>query len=204
MAEKKTRKPSQKRSIETREKIIDAGFDLICNDGYFNTDTAKIAKKAGVSTGIVYQYFKDKRDVLLAVLEKYADTIFNPILSISPTKFNKEDLPEILKGLLNNYIYGNKISAIAYKEIFSLSHYDEVIREFFIKKQKEILDKTCSILVDNGIDSTNIFEKVQLIMGIVDHLCNRIIFYDVKNLGWNIDYDVMIDLVVNEIVNLLM
>ena len=45
MAENRTRKPSQKRSIETREKIIDAGFDLICTDGYFNTDTAKIAKK---------------------------------------------------------------------------------------------------------------------------------------------------------------
>ena len=35
-----------------------------------------IAKKAGVSTGIVYQYFKDKKDILMSGLEKYADDIF--------------------------------------------------------------------------------------------------------------------------------
>ena len=51
------REPKQKRSIEKKEKIIEVGFELICKNGYHNTNTAKIAKEAGVSTGIVYQYF---------------------------------------------------------------------------------------------------------------------------------------------------
>ena len=59
MSDAEIREPVQKRSIETKDKIIEAGFELICNDGYYNTNTAKIAKKAGVSTGIVYQYFKN-------------------------------------------------------------------------------------------------------------------------------------------------
>ena len=54
------RNPKQKRAIEKKERIIDAGFDLICKNGYYNTNTAEIASHAGVSTGIVYQYFKDK------------------------------------------------------------------------------------------------------------------------------------------------
>ena len=54
------REPIQKRSIEKKEKIIKSGFELICEKGYYNTNTAEIAKAAGVSTGIVYQYFKDK------------------------------------------------------------------------------------------------------------------------------------------------
>ena len=61
MAENEIREPIQKRSIETKDKIIEAGFELICNDGFYNTNTSKIAKKAGVSTGIIYQYFKDKK-----------------------------------------------------------------------------------------------------------------------------------------------
>ena len=65
MSETEIREPIQKRSIETKEKIIEAGFELICNDGYYKTNTSKIAKKAGVSTGIVYQYFKDKYDILI-------------------------------------------------------------------------------------------------------------------------------------------
>ena len=67
------REPKQKRAIEKKEKIIDAGFELICKNGYYNTNTAEIAKKAGVSTGIVYQYFKDKYDIFLEGLEKYGD-----------------------------------------------------------------------------------------------------------------------------------
>ena len=59
MSTAEIREPIQKRSIEKKEKIIKSGFELICKDGYHNTDTSKIAKKAGVSTGIIYQYFKD-------------------------------------------------------------------------------------------------------------------------------------------------
>lgn len=38
------REPMQKRSIEKKEKIIKEGFDLICKKGYYNTNTAQIAK----------------------------------------------------------------------------------------------------------------------------------------------------------------
>ena len=41
-------------SLEKKEKIIKAGFDLMCKKGYYNTNTVEIAKFAGVSTGIVY------------------------------------------------------------------------------------------------------------------------------------------------------
>ena len=40
------REPKQKRAIEKKEKIIKVGFDLICENGYYSTNTAEIAKKA--------------------------------------------------------------------------------------------------------------------------------------------------------------
>lgn len=66
MSKSEIRVPTQKRSIEKKENIIKAGFELICEEGYYNTNTAKIAKKAGVSTGIVYQYFNDKHDIFVS------------------------------------------------------------------------------------------------------------------------------------------
>ena len=77
------RKPIQKRSIETKEKILKAGFELICEKGYYNTNTAEIAKSANVSTGIIYQYFKDKHDILIESLQNYGNSIFYPMLKIS-------------------------------------------------------------------------------------------------------------------------
>ena len=80
----------ENKGFEKKEKIINAGFDLICQKGYYNTNTAEIAKSAGVSTGIIYQYFKDKHDILIAGVEKYASDIFYPMLNIVATKFEKK------------------------------------------------------------------------------------------------------------------
>ena len=44
------RVPQQDRSITTREKIVDGAYELFAEMGYHNTNTAKIAKQAGVST----------------------------------------------------------------------------------------------------------------------------------------------------------
>ena len=95
MSEYEIREPIQKRSIEKKEKIIESGFELICEKGYYNTNTAEIAKNAGVSTGIVYQYFKDKHDILIDALKKYADNIFYPMLNVPANNFDKSNLNDI-------------------------------------------------------------------------------------------------------------
>ena len=60
-----TRIPTQKRSIEKRNKIIEKGFELMCNKGYHNVSTPDIANAANVSTGIIYQYFNDKKYIFI-------------------------------------------------------------------------------------------------------------------------------------------
>ena len=57
-----TRIPVQKRSIEKRKRILEAGFQLFCEKGYYKTNTIEIARHAKVSTGTVYSYFKDKKE----------------------------------------------------------------------------------------------------------------------------------------------
>ena len=48
--------PKQKRSIETRLKILSVGGDLILQKGYHNITADDIAKAAGLSTGIQQHY----------------------------------------------------------------------------------------------------------------------------------------------------
>jgi len=63
----KTRKPVQKRGIETRGKILDAALGLFSEKGFHNTNTKEIARAAGVATGSFYAYFKDKKSVFLEI-----------------------------------------------------------------------------------------------------------------------------------------
>ena len=200
MSESEIREPIQKRSIETKEKIIEAGFELICNDGYYKTNTSKIAKKAGVSTGIVYQYFKDKKDILLSGLDKYADNIFYPMLNMSNIKFNKSNFADIMKDMIAKYIGNHKLSKTAHEEITAMTHSDKDIAYFFYKREMDMTHKIVSALSENGFNIANINEKVHIVIGLIDNLCHEIVYHKHKEL----DYDIMTNVVINEVVNILM
>ena len=100
-----TRMPKQKRSIEKRNLIIKKGFELICNNGYYNTTTNDIAKYADVSTGIIYQYFNDKKEIFIEGIKNYSDSIMFPILDhLKETDIKIEKLDIILENMINIFI----------------------------------------------------------------------------------------------------
>lgn len=193
------REPIQKRSIEKKEKIIKAGFELICEKGYYNTNTAEIAKAAGVSTGIIYQYFKDKHDILVEGIKRYASDIFYPMLNItSNIKIDKNNLDSILRNMINAFVENHKLSQIAHEEIMSMTHSDKEIAEFFQENEMAMTKNISKILFDNGFDSNNLDEKVHIAIHLIDDLCHEIVYHKHKDLN----YDVMINLVIENIINL--
>lgn len=62
-----------------RQQIIEAAVELFSDQGYYRTTVHEIAAKAGVSTGLIYQYVEDKDDILLlsilGVIESYSREI---------------------------------------------------------------------------------------------------------------------------------
>ncbi len=200
MSSNEIREPVQKRSIEKKEKIIKAGFELICEKGYYNTNTAEIAKTAGVSTGIVYQYFKDKHDILVEGIKKYASDIFYPMLNITTTiKIDKNNLDKILRNMINAFIENHKLSQVAHEEIMSMTHSDKEIAEFFQENEMAMTKNISNVLLKNGFNSSNLDEKVHIAIHLIDDLCHEIVYHKHKDLN----YDVMIDLVIENILNLM-
>lgn len=192
------RDPKQKRAIEKKEKIIKAGFELICENGYYNTNTAQIAKKAGVSTGIIYQYFKDKYDIFMNSLEKYGDDIFFPMLKIKTQEFNINDFENILRNMIKHYIDNHKVSKIAHEEIMSMVHSDKMVAEYYYKRELDMTDYLKDLLIKSGIKDDNLCEKVHIMIGMIDNLCHEIIYH--KHTKMN--YDIMTDIVIENIKNL--
>ncbi len=203
MGNAEIREPIQKRSIEKKEKIIHAGFELICEKGYYNTNTAEIAKVAGVSTGIVYQYFKDKHDILIEGIRLYANSLFYPMLLIAneniKTNINKENFSSILRDMIDKFIKNHKISKTAHEEIIAMTHSDQEVAQIFHNSEMEMANKVTSILLENGFKSENLSEKVHVAIGMIDNLCHEIVYHKHKEL----DYEKMIDIVVKTITNML-
>ncbi len=199
MSENDIREPIQKRSIEKKQKIIQAGFELICKKGYYNTNTAEIAKAAGVSTGIVYNYFKDKHDILIEGIKIYANDIFYPMLNISQRKFDKNNLDKTLRQMIDTFIENHKLSQSAHEEITAMTHSDKEIANFFHEHEIEMTNTIVDLLVTNGFKITNLAEKVHIAIGLIDNLCHEIVYHKHDSM----DYNVMVDLVIKMIMDLI-
>ena len=65
--------PNQARSIDTMEALLRATAHILEKDGYDRLTTNRVAEKAGVSIGSLYQYFPNKDALVLAVGERHFD-----------------------------------------------------------------------------------------------------------------------------------
>ena len=54
----------------SQENIQAAAFELFARRGYAQTSISQIAKAAGVSKGLLYNYFDSKEDLLLRIVEQ--------------------------------------------------------------------------------------------------------------------------------------
>jgi AcrR family transcriptional regulator len=66
-----------------QEKILDAALELFASEGYASTPTSKIAKKAGVSEGLIFRHFENKKGLLKALMgeaEERLGQLMGPIL----------------------------------------------------------------------------------------------------------------------------
>lgn len=73
------KKPQQKRSKQLVASLIDATAACIVEHGLDGATTPRIAEKAGVSVGSLYQYFDDKEALIEALVEKMAQDIGNAL-----------------------------------------------------------------------------------------------------------------------------
>lgn len=65
--------PRQSRSKATVDAILTGTAQVLVEHGYEGATTARVAERAGVSVGSLYQYFSNKEALVAALVEGYAD-----------------------------------------------------------------------------------------------------------------------------------
>ena len=68
MTKTRRRKPIQARSQSTVDAILTAAARVLVERGYAKTTTNHVAQVAGVSIGSLYQYFRNKDELIMAVI----------------------------------------------------------------------------------------------------------------------------------------
>ena len=55
---------------EKKENILIAALELFAQDGFKSTSTSKVAKRAGVSEGLIFRHFTNKDGLLEAIIKE--------------------------------------------------------------------------------------------------------------------------------------
>ena len=182
------RNPVKESAILKKRRIIEKGFELMCEKGYHNVNCVDIAKYAGVSTGIIYQYFNDKRDIFIDGVKSYFNSIMFPMIDIlCDIEINDGNIRNVINIIIDKFIDSHRISKRAHEELMSMSHVDYDIKEIFSNGELDLTNRIVSSLKKNGFVISNINEKVQVMIGLVDNFCHKVIYHS----HHDIDYDVM-------------
>lgn len=192
------REPQQERSIEKKNKIIQAGYELFSEVGYHGTNTVEIAKRAGVSTGIVYGYFQDKRDIMICVLQMYMDTVYAPVLAKVTNSNVPFDFQTLVPAIVADTIAMHERHAKLHNTLHSLATTDEAVNAKFIAAEDEITKSISEKLAESGLKIESVKEKVHLAMNIVQSFAHEYVF----DKHPYIDYNAMRDTVCKTIIHL--
>lgn len=192
------REPKQERSIEKKNRIIEAGYALFSEVGYYGTNTAEIAKRAGVSTGIVYGYFSDKRDILISVLEIYINKTVEPLFNMLDKLKAPISFAEIIPMILDKVIKTHKQNRKIHEALHSLASSDEGINAEFIALEDAITIRFSEKFDTLGLKLENSIEKIHFAMDIIQSFSHEYVFDKHEY----IDYYVMREMVINTLINL--
>ena len=196
--EKGIREPKQQRSIEKKERIIKAAYDLFSENGYYSTVTSDIAKRAGVSTGIVYGYFTDKRDILFYVLKDYINETATPVMEYMSALSKGASLSELIENVISLTESIHKKNANLHNILHSLAVVDEGINEQFLSLEKHITHSAAQKFTELGFSSDGLQEKIHIAMNLIQSYAHEAI-YDKHDY---IDYDAMKEQVIGILTNL--
>jgi len=95
--------PRQARSAATVDAIFEATIQVLLTDGYAGLTTTRVAARAGVSVGTMYQYFPHKEALLYAVLEDYLEDVV-VAMEEADQRYRGGPLAEMADGLSRAYL----------------------------------------------------------------------------------------------------
>ncbi len=92
---------------ERRDQILDCALEAFARKGYHEASIADICARARIARGTLYQYFKDKRDVLAALIDRIVHRVIEavqqwPSLEVPPEMpWTEDDNIAFVEGRCN-------------------------------------------------------------------------------------------------------
>lgn len=149
MTRKKTKRDED--LLERRKnQILEAAIQVFSKKGFEGSTTKEIAKKAKVSEGTIFRYFRTKKDILVQMLNILVDqTLFDFVEQIE----SGVDAEEVIKSLLKlHYRFIVNNYDLLKILLFEVQFHKELKEKFYNNVISSIYDVTSRVLKEVAPD----------------------------------------------------
>jgi AcrR family transcriptional regulator len=112
--------PRQERAKETVDSLLQATSKVLIRDGYDHASTNKIALKAGVSIGSLYQYFPNKQALVAELIDRHCEkmaTVCREALRASADASLETAVHETVKAMVAAHSIDPKLHAVIKEQV---------------------------------------------------------------------------------------
>jgi AcrR family transcriptional regulator len=95
--------PVQARAAVTVEAISEATIQILLSHGADRLTTTRVADRAGVSVGTLYQYYPNKQSLLYAVMEEHLDRVATAV-EVACERACHKPLAEMVKQVVEVFV----------------------------------------------------------------------------------------------------
>jgi len=148
----KARIPVQKRSIETKDKILNAAWELSAEKGYFKITTHDLAQRAGVATGSFYGYFNNKKEVAIELIKRFykeasEKALYNIQRDVGDNLTeNLDNGKKLVRSLIRTLKESHEINPRIHQDAQALILLDEDVGTINRDEEKKIIEFLISLL----------------------------------------------------------
>ena len=123
---------------DRRDRIMSASLKLFVHKGFFNTSVHEIREKADVSIGLLYRYFKNKKDIAAA--------LYTELIQITN---------EVVGTLIDEHETAHdRCRAIMFHYLHLTETFPELVEYIFFIRHREILQNKTQICASSGSKKT--------------------------------------------------
>lgn len=135
---------------QSKRKILEAALEIFARDGYHSSTISSIAKTAGISQGLLYNYFKGKEELLNELMVGMMDALMCEFLPINPKeKVRKKDIINLINVGVDLVLKDPKFWKL-YFSVFVQPDVLAIVSDEIMKKAQPYLKRISSYFKEKG------------------------------------------------------
>jgi TetR/AcrR family fatty acid metabolism transcriptional regulator len=167
---------SPQRMQDRYDAILDAAKAIFADKGFEGTSIADIARTAQISDGLVYRYFRNKRELLYEVLRKFYERI---LLDLETQVFRHDgfaaQLETLIRRHLEVFVSDTDLCRLFISEVRTASDYQGSSIQELNRLYTSVLIRIVKNAVKTGEVRSDVNPRLlrDVIFGAIEHLAWR-------------------------------